>query len=156
LRKSTVPLAEMPSFCVSMAIERSTRATPFVSGSRTTAHTSSVEGSLVRNGLAACASRSNAESQVELRVDERGRPHDGANAAGRRRRPRVRRDPRRLQADVDVRAPAAHVAPLPGGGEDVAQGEAPAGQLDGEARRVGLRGVDGDVPPPPCRPMPQP
>ena len=38
LRKSSVPLADTPSLLVSIAIERSTRATPLASGKRTTAH----------------------------------------------------------------------------------------------------------------------
>ena len=63
LRKSSVPLAETPSFFVSIAIERSTCAMPFASGSRTTAHSSSVDGSLSRNGLTACVSLSSAWSR---------------------------------------------------------------------------------------------
>ncbi len=51
LRKSSVPLADTPSLAVSIAIERSTRAIPLASGKRTTAQVSSVDGSVLRNGL---------------------------------------------------------------------------------------------------------
>ena len=126
LRKSSVPDADTPSLLVSIAIERSTLATPLASGSRTTAHTSSVDGSRVRNGLIASLSLSHTDVRsASFELTSVGGPAHEEHVAGRGARPGMRRVAAHREVDRHVGLAAADFPRMARGGRGARQATGP-------------------------------
>ena len=129
---------------VSMAIERSTCATPAASGKRITAHWSSVVGLTARNGLTVSARRSNVYRGIELGVDERRRPDHRPRVAIDSAHPLVRRIAMHGHIDGDVRLSAPDFACHAGRGEQRGKIEFAALDTQGNRRNPSARCVDGE------------
>ena len=140
--KSSVPLIDTSISFVSMAIERSTCATPPESGNRITAHCE-LGGRLDRaeriDGLGQAIER---ETGIELRVDERRRAHHCLRPASDAAHPLVRRVAAHRDVDRHGRLAAAHLARHAGGGEQRREVEIATVELERDGRRLAAGRID--------------